>query len=41
MWRKFNKEQQEEMGMVSVISFVRGQKIQWLGHVKMIKVEQS
>ncbi|XP_025425552.1 uncharacterized protein LOC112694330 [Sipha flava] len=30
--RKYNKELQDELGIASVISFIRGQKIQWLGH---------
>jgi len=31
--RKYNKELQEEMEMASVVSFIRGQRIQWLGHM--------
>jgi len=31
--RKYNKELQEEMEMVSVVSFMKGQRIQWLGHM--------
>jgi hypothetical protein len=30
--RKYNKELQDELGIESVISFIRGQRIQWLGH---------
>jgi len=34
IWRrKYNKELQEEMEMASVVSFIRGQMIQWLGHI--------
>jgi hypothetical protein len=33
IWRrKYNKELQDELGMAPVISFVRGQRIQWLGY---------
>ena len=31
--RKYNKELQEEMEMASVVSFMKGQRIQWLGHM--------
>ncbi|KAL4132173.1 hypothetical protein QTP88_009380 [Uroleucon formosanum] len=31
--RKYNKELQEEMEMTSVVSFMKGQRIQWLGHM--------
>lgn len=34
MWRrKFNQELWKEFEMASIISFIRGQRIQWLGHI--------
>ncbi|KAL4112236.1 hypothetical protein QTP88_016061 [Uroleucon formosanum] len=33
-WRKkYNKELHEEMEMASIVSFIKGQRIQWLGHM--------
>lgn len=31
--RKFNKELQEELGIAPVTSYIKGQRIQWLGHI--------
>jgi len=32
--RKYNKELQEEMEIAPAVSFINGQRIQWLGHMK-------
>ena len=31
--RKYNRELQEEIEMTSVVNFMKGQRIQWLGHM--------
>jgi hypothetical protein len=31
--RKFNKELQEELGLAPVTSYIKGQRMQWLGHI--------
>ncbi|VVC34675.1 HMG-I/HMG-Y, DNA-binding, conserved site [Cinara cedri] len=48
MWRrKFNKELIEETGMTSIKYYIRGQRIQWFGHImrgsddKIIKTVMS
>jgi len=33
-WRRiFNKELQEELGIVPVTCYIKGQRIQWLSHI--------
>lgn len=32
MFRKFNKELQEELGLAPVTSYIWGQRLQWFGH---------
>jgi hypothetical protein len=38
--RKFNKELQEELSLAPVISYIKGQILQWFGHI-MKKSEEK
>ncbi|KAL4113770.1 hypothetical protein QTP88_017351 [Uroleucon formosanum] len=42
VWRrKFNKELQEELGLAPVTSYIKGQRLQWFGHIMRRSEEET
>ncbi|KAL4131010.1 hypothetical protein QTP88_008370 [Uroleucon formosanum] len=39
--RKFNKELQEELGLAPVTSYIKGQRLQWFGHIMRKNKEET
>ncbi|KAL4089314.1 hypothetical protein QTP88_024368 [Uroleucon formosanum] len=39
--RKFNKELQEELGLAPVTSYIKGQRLQWFGHIMRRSEEET